>query len=567
MYVDAVTTAALVDELNEKVVGGRVQNVIEVDDQSIGFEIYANRERHYLLMTVDPDSARCQLVPDKLRRGRTRPSPLGQLLQKYVDGARLVSASQPPWERIVELEFSGHEGETKLIVETMGRLSNIILTVQGDILDSMKRITSEVNRYRQILPGHPYVPPPPQSKTAPDRVTLPQIEGYLQADPDRKAWRALVANVAGVSPLFAREIIYFATGDSEALAFDLAAGMLHAAFSQRIDDVLSHNWTPCVVPAEGGGYVAFAAYALNQFDDWQSVDSISEAMTQYFGAPVGLDAYLAAKEPVQQQIDEAKDRLRRKLASLDRQTTSPETIEALRKQGELILAYGATLPRGQAVLEAQYDPDGPVYQIELDPQLPYQKNAEEYFEKYDKAKRAAEGVPRLKRRTQHEIAYLDQLATDLALAENWPEIESVREALQEGGYWQGQRSKGPRSGKPGIRRFTLGDGYVVYVGRNARQNHELVTERASGSDLWLHAHNLPGSHVLIKNDGRDIPREVIERAAQLAAYYSAGRAETSVEVDVTERRYVRPIKGGKPGMVTFRNEETLMVVPARPKEK
>lgn len=566
MYVDAVTTAAVVDELNAKIAGGRVQDVLEVDEQSIGFEIYANRERHYLLATIDADAARCHLVPDRLRRGRRTPSPLGQLLQKYVDGARLMAVSQPPWERIIHLHFSGENGETTLIVETMGRLSNLILTVEGDILDSLKRVPSRINRYREILPGRPYVPPPPQDKAMPERVSVAQMVAILQQDPDRPAWRALVNSIAGVSPLFAREIVYFASGDAEAPSFDVAAAMLHAAFTRRVEDVRAHDWTPCVVPAPGGeGYVAFAAYPLTQFDKWRAVDSIGEAMTRYFGAPVGIEAYGAAKGPVQQQIDDAIARLERKLASLDRQQTDEARIEEMRKQGELILAYGPTLARGQDVLEAQYDPDGPVYRIELDPSLPYQKNAEAYFERYDKAKRAAEGLPRLRRRTLHEIAYLRQLATDLALAENWPEIEAVREELQESGYWQGQQHRGPRGGRPGIRRFTTEDGFVILVGRNARQNHELVTERASGDDLWLHVRNIPGSHVLIKNDGRPIPQPVIQHAAQLAAYYSAARADTSADVDVTERRYVRPIKGGKPGMVTYRNEETLSVRPGKPK--
>lgn len=565
MYVDAVTTAAVVDELTREVLGGRVQDVIEVDAQSVGLEIYANRERRYLLMTIEPDAARCQLVPDRLRRGRPTPSPLGQLLAKYVEGARLVGVSQPPWERILHLDFSGHNGETRLIVETMGRLSNLILTVEGDILDSLKRVPSSINRYREILPGRPYVPPPPQDKIAPEHVSVKQVADFLAQRPNGEAWRALVNNIAGVSPLFAREIVYFASGDPEAPAFDVSPAMLHAAFAKRVQDVLDRDWTPCVVPApEGDGYVAFAAYPLTLFDGWQTVGSISEAMTQYFGAPVGLDAYTAAKGPVQRQIDDALDRVRRKLDSLERQSASAERAEELRKQGELILAYGPTLPRGQGVLEAQYDPGGPVYRIELDPELPYQKNAEAYFERYDKAKRAAQELPRLKAQARHELDYLQQLATDLALAENWPEIDAVREELQEAGYWQGQRRQTPGGGRPGVRRFTTGDGFVIFVGRNARQNHALVTERSTGSDLWLHARGVPGSHVIIKNGGRTIPDEVITTAAQLAAYYSAARADTSVEVDVTERRYVRPIKGGKPGMVTYRNEQTLSVRPGRP---
>ncbi len=563
MYVDAVTTAAVVDELNAKIVPGRVQAVLEVDDLSIGLEIYANGQRNYLLMSARPDAARCQLVPDRLRRGVEKPSPLGLLLKKYLDGARLTAVRQPPWERIVELDFSSSEGETRLIVETMDKRSNIILTVRGDVLDSIKRVNASQNRYRVTLPGKPYVPPPPQRKVMPERVTLSTITEALRKAPDEPTWRALVGAVAGVSPLFAREIVFFASGDAEAPAFDVSPAMIHAAFVRRVGDVLSGEWTPCVVPAADRGYVAFAAYPLTQFDGWQTVGSISEAMTLYFGAPVGMDAYLAGKQPVRDQLEAALDRLQRKLAALDRQAVEAADIERLRKQGELILAYGATLEPGQETLTAQYDPDEPAYEIKLDTSLSHVENAQQYFERYEKAKRAAADIPKLKRGAEHEIGYVQQLATDLELAESWPDIEAVRDALQENGYWQGPKQRGPRGGKPGIRRFTTADGFVVLAGRNADQNHTLVTERSGSTDLWLHARGIPGSHVIIKDDGREIPQAVINQAARLAAYYSAARNDTAVDVDVTERRYVKPIKGGKPGMVTYRNERTLRVPPGK----
>jgi predicted ribosome quality control (RQC) complex YloA/Tae2 family protein len=285
-------------------------------------------------------------------------------------------------------------------------------------------------------------------------------------------------------------------------------------------------------------------------------------MTAYYGAPVGMEAYNAAKEPVMEQIDAAIDRLRGKLFSLEQQSADDAKIESLRKKGELTLAYGATLAPKQTAFRAQYEPDGPELEIDLDPRLSYSENAAEYFEKYEKAKRATRQVPRRIARTRHEIRYLQQLKTDLHMAENWPEITEIREQLQDEGYWQGSRAATPRGGRPGMRRFT-DDGYVILVGRNARQNHELITERAGGRDLWLHARRIPGSHVIVKNDGRPIPDRVIQHAAELAAYYSAGRHDTNVEVDITERRYVRPIKGGKPGMVTYQNEETLTVRPKK----
>ncbi len=564
MYVDAITVAALSDELNEKLVGGRVQSVVEVDDQSLGMEIYANRQRHYLLMSIDPRTSRCHLVPDKLRRGTSHASPLGLLMRKYVEGARLNAVRQPAWERILHLDFSGDNGDTRLIVEMMDRRSNIVLTVEGDILDCFKRVGAYQNRYRVLLPGKPYVPPPLQPKVRPEDVTLSMLSTLLRQGQNMSVWRILVDNINGISPLFAREIVYFASGDTEAPAFDVSAAMIHAAFVQRLAEVRSRRWSPCVVPTEGGkGYIAFAAYCLTHLEGWRPVSSISEAMWTYFGAPVGPQAYDSGKQHVQAQIDRMLDRMQRKLASLKRQTADNEELERLRQQGELLLAYGSTLRPGQTVLHAQYDPEGPMLEIGIDPRLSYSENAQKYFERYEKGKRAAADVPRRIADVRREVEYLKQLATDLALAESWPEIDAVREALQVAGYWQGSPHKTPRSGKPGIRRFTTEDGFLILVGRNAEQNHLLLTERSVGEDLWVHARDVAGSHVIIKNDGRPIPDSVIQRAAELAAYYSAGQGNALVDVDVTERRHVRPIKGGRPGMVTYKNERTVRVRPRK----
>jgi predicted ribosome quality control (RQC) complex YloA/Tae2 family protein len=563
MYVDAVTTAAVAAELKDRLIGGRVQDVLETGPQSIGLEVYNRGARHYLLMTASPQSARCHLVPDKLRRGVEKPSPIGLLMKKYVESARVVDVSQPPWERVLHFDFSGKEGDTRLIVETMDKRSNIVLTVAGDILDCIKRVGPDQNRYRVLLPGKPYIPPPTQEKIPPEQVKLPMLDTWLKHDPDNAAWRVLVANVAGVSPLLAREIVYFATGDIQAPAFDVAASMLYAAFTQHVDNILAGQFLPCVVPAGEEGYIAFAAYPLTHLDQWQAVESISSAMTAYFGAPVGIDAYEAGKRPIQEQIDDARERTRHKLRSLEQQQSTTQTIDMLRKKGELLFAYATNIRPGQASFRAQYDPDAAPLTIELDPSLSAVENAHRYFEKYEKAKRAIEEVPALIEAARREIEYIDQLATDLDLAESWPEIELTREALQEAGYWRGEMKHGPRGGKPGIRRLVLGDGYVVLIGRNAEQNHSLITEKSSNQDLWLHTRGVPGSHVIIKHDGRLIPEEIVHRAAEMAAYYSASRHDTAVEVDITERRYVRPIKGGRPGMVSYRNERTVRVRPQR----
>ncbi len=562
MYFDSFTTAAIAAELNA-LLGGRVQAIVEPDELSIGLEVYAQRKRHYLLISAQPRSARCHLVSARLRRGVEHASPLGLLLNKYVEGARLTAITQPPWERILWLDFSGPQGDTRLIAEIMDQRSNIILTVGNDILDCIKRIWPEKNRYRTVLPGQPYVPPPPQRKLAPDHLTPALLEDFLQRAPDVPAWEVLVNQLAGISPLLAREVVYRACDEPEAPAFDLSAERLHGVLFDLIAEAQSGKWSPCVVPSEDGGYRAYAAYTLTHLAPYQPVESISEAIAAYYEAPAGLEAYGAAKARVQMQIDDALERISRKLTALKHEALEATKVDLLRKQGELILAYGPTLLPGQRQLVAQYAPDEPPLTIELDPELSPVENAKRCFERYEKAKRAATDIPALLTEAEGEVAYLEQLATDLKLAENWPEIDAVREALQEAGHWRGEHLRGPRGGKPGIRRFTTSDGFVILVGRNAGQNHTLVTERSTPADLWLHARGVPGSHVLIKNDGRPIPEQVIQKAAQLAAYYSARRDEASVEVDVTERRYVRPIKGGKPGQVTYKHERTLTVKPAK----
>jgi predicted ribosome quality control (RQC) complex YloA/Tae2 family protein len=373
----------------------------------------------------------------------------------------------------------------------------------------------------------------------------------------------LVTNITGISPLFAREVIYRASEDAEAPAFDISEKVVFDVFYKMVADVIGKRWQPCVaVVPERAGYAAFAAYQLTHLENVEARESISAAMVDYFGAPVGLEAYSAGKEGVQSQLDDALDRTRRKLAALDREAASAGAIETIRQKGELLYAYAYAIRPKQTEFQAQYEPEGPMVNIELDPALSPAENAKKYFERYEKAKRAIEDLPALQEAARNEIRYLEQIATDLSLAESWPEIDEVRAELQEGSYWRGARTRGPKGGKPGIRRFTE-DGFVILVGRNSAQNHALITERSAPGDLWLHARNIPGSHVLIKNDGRLIPESIVQRAAELAAYYSAGRGNTSVEVDITERRYVRPIKGGGPGMVNYKKERTLTVRPHR----
>ena len=566
MYYDALTTAAVADEFRLKILDGRVQRVVQVDPLSLGLEIFGG-ERHQLLASADPQHPRLHLVSYKLRRGVEQPTPLLLLARKYLDGARLAAVEQPPFERLLSLSFSGPAGQVVLLIELIERRANIILLEGQRILDAAQRVSAEINRYRTIQPGQLYQPPPPQRKLDPTDVTELQLRQLIEAaEPQRPLWQLLVGGVAGVSPLFAREVVHRATGDPRTPVRDCQrVGPLVDAFEEALIPYWEHEWQPGLIRNEEGAPVAFAPYRLTHLGQPEPVASISEALERYYGPLLGTDAYQAAKEPLAEAVQEGQRRIKRRLEALERHQVDPESVEALRKKGELVLAYAAMIEPGQRELRAQYDPEGPEWVIELDPEIPPLANARLLFREYEKAKRATGAVPQRAAQTKLELAYLEQLATDLELADSWPAIDEVRDALQAAGFWQRPAPARPRSGAAGPLRLVSEDGFVILVGRNSRQNELVTFKRAAGEDLWLHARGVPGGHVVIKTGGRSVPERTLRRAAQLAAGHSAARDETDVPVDLVPRHRVRRLPGskGRPGMVTYGEAETLRVKPRR----
>jgi len=486
MYFDAVTIMALVDELSERLVGGRIQDTLEVDDETIGMEVYAEHERHYLLLSAHQQYARVHLASEKLRRGVQKPSPLGLLLRRYVEGARIEDIRQPDWERVLILDIDGPEGTFELIAEPMERRANLLL-VRDDqtIVDCLRRVGPQDNRFRISLPGQPYSPPPAQKlKRDPHSLTLMLLADLLNNQAGEKTRQILTDKLLGFSPQVAKEVVFRATGAINTKAADTSPRTLLNVIEDLFGAFKDGQW-------EAGNAVeemaisAFSAYEVTHLGEWSPTETLSKAVEGYYGAFVGEDAYDAAKKPVQEMISEAKERIQKKLDALKRSLQDEAALEHLRHSGELLLAYQYNLTRGQTVLRAQYEVDGPELEIELDPKMTPLENAQRYFEKYDKAKRAREGVPQLVDATQQELDYLSQLESDLQLAANWPEIGEVQDALQAGGYWRGTRTQRPGGSKAGPLKVTTDSGYVIWVGRNSRQNEIVTFDNGGPEDLWL----------------------------------------------------------------------------------
>ncbi len=563
MSFDVFTISALVDEFMDTLIGGRVQDVIDVDDMGIGLEIYANRMRHYLYMSADANQPRVYLAAGKLRRGLMKPTQLGLLCRRTAEGGIVTHVSQPDWERLLRIDIAGPEGEVSLVVELMPRRANVLLLRDGLILDCLKRVGPDENRYRLSLPNHDYVPPPPiRGQLAPDGVSLEGLRRIMDAaeKPSVQARRVLPGRILGMSPLLAKEIVFRASGRADAKARDSDPRALLDAYQALVAPLLRRHWRPGIgyemgVPAE------FAAFPLS-FLGWQAKPTMSGAISEFFGSLGSADAYDQAKKPVRKAIDEARLRLSAKLSSLKQGFKDEGELRAIRQSAELILAYQTALHEGQELLRAHYEPDEPELVIRLDPELSPVENAQSYFRRYEKAKGARKAIPVLIAETTTELEFMAQLESDLSSASNWPEIDDVIQILQERGHWQGKKLKViGGGGRQGPLRVVSRDGYVVWVGRNSRQNEKLTFKTANSQDLWLHARGAPGAHVVIRNDGRRISERLILEAAAVAAHYSQRRNDQRVSVDYTRVKFVKAIKGAGPGMVSYRNEKTVSVQP------
>jgi predicted ribosome quality control (RQC) complex YloA/Tae2 family protein len=562
MHVDYLSLACLRDCL-DTLLGARVQRVLLPDDLSVGLELYAG-QRFQLLMSAHAQHARMLFMPQKLRRGVETETPLLQLLRKWVRGARLMDVAQPEWERVLVLHFAGRAGPCRLVVELIGRYSNLILVgPDGRVLDAVKRIGPDLNRYRVILPARPYQPPPvPLGRSAPTEVTASEwashVGGAGVCKPSDPLYRLLTGRLLGVSPMVAREIAFRAMGDVEIEVRNLDPSPLTAAIRELFAPVYGDGrWSPHVALDEAGGVVAFAPYEPRQFERIEPAPSISDGMHRYFEQQLTGDSYAAARNRVQELLDQAGARIERAMVQLQAQVMSDGEVDRLREAGELLLAYQGQVARGASAITVP-DHAGDPRIIALDPTLTPVENAQAYFRRYRKSSRAAEEVAGRIQALKPDLAYVEQLMADLALAESRPEIDAVQDGLVEAGLAPKTRRSGGSKLAGGPRQFDI-DGFVVYVGRNARQNEEVTFKRAAPDDLWLHVRGQPGAHVVVKSGGQAVPEEVVRRAAELAAHYSPARDSGKVDVDVTERRFVRRVRGGHPGLVTYRNERTKLV--------
>jgi predicted ribosome quality control (RQC) complex YloA/Tae2 family protein len=578
---DALALHAIADELRASVLDARVQKALLVDDHTVALELYAQRQRRWLLASTHPDTARAHLVAEPQARGTERVTPFLLLIRKHVRGARLTAIEQPALERVLEMRFAhadqrGEQRSITLVLELMGRRSNMVLVHEdGTVLDALQRVSRKANPRRPILPHLRYVFPPRPDRLDPRRPTayFALEERVRQGVTERSLPQLLLAHLGGLSPFAAEELAVRATGERHA-ALTPGAPVPWTALRRAAEELFApletHVWEPHLILGDERPVDA-APYRPQQCDvaALEPVASASAAFERLLAAdgprlvatthaPVDRQPHALVRAPLQSALAARRQQIERKLAALERSLEGSEGADALRNAGDAILANLNTLAPGQSSLVV----DG--VSIALDTALTPLQNAQRYFEQYTRARDAARIVPALIEETRNDLRYVEEMSAQVGLATEPSALEQLRRELVAAHLLSPNRgeAKRGRTAPPrgGHRRLQL-EGFETLVGTSALGNERVTFELASNDDLWLHARGVPGSHVIVRSGGRPLPAEVIEAAARLAAAHSAARDDALVLVDVTPRKYVRKIRRAPPGLVTYTHEQTVRVRP------
>ncbi len=562
MAFDGIVTRAMIRELNGKILYGKIEKVYQPEADELVFHIHTKNGNLKLLASAGSAHARLGFITEN---PVNPPAPLAfcMLLRKHLQGGRITKISQKDSERIIEISLEtlnelGFTMSKKLIFEIMGKHSNITLVdiASGKIIDSIKRVSFDVNRVRQILPGMIYEYPPEQDKIPFSEITAKQLVA-LPAD-----GKSILRAAGGISPAFAEEL---------ALRGGKARSEYLSSVLEAIDTGDFGESGGARVYVDGNGVpVDFYAFPLSQLEESCEIltfDSLSQAMEFYFGKKASSNQGRQKSHDLIKSVNAQLDKMYLKKKRLSEDLLRAENSEDLRLFGELLTANLHLVAPGAKSVEVTNYYDGSKVSIPLDVKLSPSKNAQRYFKKYGKAKTAIKEKQIQLAENDEEIKYLESVLSFLENTEDVAEIESLRAELVETGYVRRRKQAGgfkEKKYKPAPYRYTLSNGMGVLVGRNNKENDYLTFKLAGNKDLWLHTKDIPGSHVIVESAGAELDEASIWEAAAIAAYHSKARTSENVPVDYVPIKFVKKPSGAKPGMVIFTNNRTVYVTPKLP---
>jgi predicted ribosome quality control (RQC) complex YloA/Tae2 family protein len=481
------------------------------------------------------------------------------LLRKHLEGGIIESIEQQELERIVHITVRsrneiGDESQKTLIVEIMGRHSNIILidTATNLILDSVKHLSPAVNRHRTVFPGYEYVAPPAQHKVNPFTIETKE-QFLLQLDfMSGKMDKQLVDRFAGLSPLFAKEIITRAGLVNEQTLPPVFFDLLHT--------LKEHRYEPEMITGDNKEY--FYMLPLSHVTgESKRFATLSELLDRFFFGKAERDRVKQQGHDLEKFISNELEKNKKKLGKLQQTLQDAEKAGEYQLHGELLTANMYALQKGMTEIEVMnyYDENGTMVTIALDPLKTPSENAQSYFSKYQKARNSVSIIEEQIMKTEEEIVYFDALLQQMESASQ-RDIEEIREELAEEGYIRSRtKQKKQKQSKPVLDTYVSSDGIEIFVGKNNKQNDYLTNKLARRDEIWLHTKDIPGSHVLIRD--LEPSEQTLHEAAILAAYFSKAKSSSSVPVDFTKIRHVKKPSGAKLGFVTYDNQQTLYVTP------
>ena len=567
MALDGIVIANMVKELNENILGGKINKIAQPENDELLLTIKNQRTQYRLLISAGAS------LPLIYFTQKNKPSPLTapnfcMLLRKHIGSGKIVKIWQPGLERIIhfELEHLNELGDfckKDLIVEIMGKHSNIIFCDdKGKIIDSIKHVSAQMSSVREVLPGRDYFIPVTQEKFNPLTITEAEFIASVCQKPMPLA-KALYTGLTGISPLSAEEICHRSSLESSQSANTLSEVEqihLYNIFSLLMEDVKEGHFIPNII-FNGKEPVDFSAIHLSQYRDLteKTYDTISEVLESYYAVKNTITRIRQRSSDLRRIVQTALERDRKKYDLQLKQLKDTEKKEKYKVYGELINTYGYGLEPEAKKLEALNYYTNEMITIPLDPTQTPQENAQKNFDRYNKLKRTYEALNKLILETKKSIDHLESItaALNIALAEE--DLVQTKEELTEYGYirrkYTGKKLK--ITSKPF--HYISSDGYHMYVGKNNYQNEELTFKFATGNDWWFHAKGAPGSHVIVKSNNEEMPDRTFEEAAKLAAYYSSNSKADKVEIDYIQKKHVKKVSGSMPGFVIYHTNYSMVI--------
>lgn len=573
MAFDGITIAAMVQELNKNLQGGRFNKIAQPEADELLITAKGPGGQRRLLLSASAS------LPLLYFTEKNKPGPLTapnfcMLLRKHIGSARITAIRQPGMERAVEFELEhlnemGDPCKKLLIIELMGKHSNIIFCDEKRmILDSIKHVSSHMSSVREVLPGREYFIPQTQEKDDPFTVTEEVFIEKVCRKPCNIS-RAIYTSLTGLSPVIAEEICYRASIDGSDAAQSLneaACVHLYHTFRRMMEQVTEGNFTPNIIFRDGEP-VEYAMFPLTQYGGEYSVeefDSVSSMLETYYASKNTLTRIRQKSSDLRRVVQTALERNRKKYQLQQKQMKDTAKKDKYKVYGELINTYGYGLEEGCKSFTALNYYTNEEITIPLDPTMTPGENAKKYFDKYGKLKRTEEALTEQLAETESEIEHLESISNSLDIALVESDLAQIKEELTEYGYikkhYSGKKGK-KQQAKSKPFHYISSDGYDIYVGKNNFQNDELTFKLATGNDWWFHAKKMAGSHVVVKTKDGELPDRTFEEAGRLAAYYSKGRTAPKVEIDYIQKKHVKKPGGAKPGFVVYYTNYSLMASP------